>query len=139
MVTFDPKVFTQLHIDIARNSTDDFNLFHDSKNWHKIKDNPFQGPITLGFQLESLLEDKILEFRHRANEQDLIRQHALHFSNYQFTFASAIKAGQSIEIEIKPSQFKAEPNPVLSNRVVVKSDGQMALLGYKPWIMNAMA
>lgn len=131
MVTFDPNVFSQLHIDVARNSTDDFNLFHDSKNWHKIKDNPFQGPITLGFQLESLLEGKVFEFRHQANEQELIHQHALHFSNYQFTFANAIKAGQSIEVEIKPSQFKMEPNPVLSNRIMVKSDGHMALLGYK--------
>lgn len=26
-------VFSQLHIDLARNSTDDFNLFHDSKNY----------------------------------------------------------------------------------------------------------
>jgi hypothetical protein len=124
-------VFSQLHIDVARNSTDDFNLFHDSKNWHKIKQNPFQGPITLGFQLESLIEDKIAEFRHQADEQDLIDQHSLHFSNYQFSFANAIKAGQVIEVEIKPSQFKPLPSPLLSNRIMVKCDGNLSLLGYK--------
>lgn len=124
-------IFTQLHIDVARNSTDDFNLFHDSKNWHKIKNNPFQGPITLGFQLESLVEGKVFEFRRSANEQALISQHRLHFSNYQFAFANAIKAGQAIEVDIKPSQFKQEPKPILSNRIMVKSDGNLALLGYK--------
>ena len=124
-------VFSQLHIDLARNSTDDFNLFHDSKNWHKIKQNPFQGPITLGFQLESLMEDKIAEFRHQADEQGLIDQHSLHFSNYQFSFANAIKAGQVIEVEIKPSQFKPLPSPLLSNRIMVKCDGNLSLLGYK--------
>jgi len=124
-------VFTQLHIDVARNSTDDFNLFHDSKNWHKIKNNPFQGPITLGFQLESLIEGKVSEFREQANEQSSIAEHGLHFSNYQFSFANAIKAGQALDVEIKPSQFKQTPIPTLSNRIMVKSDGNLALLGYK--------
>jgi len=32
MYEIDVDVFTQLHIDVARNSTDDFNLFHDSKH-----------------------------------------------------------------------------------------------------------
>ena len=45
--------------------------------------------------------------------------------------ANAIKAGQLVEVEIKPSQFKSEPKPVLSNRIMVKSDGNLALLGYK--------
>ncbi|PPD35071.1 MAG: hypothetical protein CTY19_02930 [Methylomonas sp.] len=124
-------IFTQLHIDVARNSTDDFNLFHDSKNWFKIQGNPFEGPITLGFQLESLIEGKINAFRQLANEQELIKQHDLHFSNYQFTFANVIKAGQIIEVEIKASQFKQLPVPVLSNRIMVKSNTNLALLGYK--------
>jgi len=131
MYEISADVFTQLHIDVARNSTDDFNLFHDSKHWHKIKDNPFQGPITLGFQLESLVEDKISRFRRLANEQDLLVQQGLHFSNYQFAFANAVKAGQLLEVEIKPSQFKSQPAAVLSNRIMVKSDGNLALLGYK--------
>ncbi|MGY6274402.1 hypothetical protein [Methylomonas sp. MgM2] len=124
-------VFTQLHIDIARNSTDDFNLFHDNKNWHKIKNNPFKGPITLGFQLESLIEDKLRDYRRQADEQALIDEQGLYFSNYQFSFANAIKAGQVLDVEIKASQLKREPAPTLSNRIMVKSDGKLALLGYK--------
>jgi hypothetical protein len=38
----------------------------------------------------------------------LIDQHSLHFSNYQFSFAIAIKAGQVIEVEIKPSQLSPD-------------------------------
>jgi len=124
-------VFSQLHIDVARNATDDFNLFHDSKNWHKIKDNPFQGPITLGFQLESFIEGKLAQYRRQANEWEVIKEQGLSFSNYQFSFASAIKAGQFVELEIKPSQFKQQPNPMLSNRIMLKSDANLALLGYK--------
>lgn len=131
MYEISSDVFTQLHIDVARNATDDFNLFHDSKHWHKIKDNPFQGPITLGFQLESLVEGKLADFRRAANEQALIIQHKLIFSNYQFSFANAIKAGQFVEVEIKPSQFKNTQSPVLSNRILVKSDSNLALLGFK--------
>lgn len=124
-------VFTQLHIDIARNSTDDFNLFHDPHKWQRIKDNPFGGPISLGFQLESLIEGRIARFRAGREEAGLIGQHALHFSNYQFSFANAVKPGQILQVEIKDSQFKAEPEPVLSNRIVVKADGNLALMGYK--------
>ncbi|MCQ8128739.1 hypothetical protein [Methylomonas rivi] len=131
MYEMSSDVFTQLHIDVARNATDDFNLFHDSKHWHKIKDNPFQGPITLGFQLESLVEGKLADFRRAADELDLIGRHKLNFSNYQFSFANAIKAGQFVEVEIKPSQFKNAPSPMLSNRIMVKSDSNLALLGFK--------
>lgn len=123
--------FSQLHIDIARNSTDDFNLFHDSRNWHKIKDNPFNGPITLGFQLESLLEGKIAAFRRQADEESVQVLQQLHFSNYQCNFVNAVKAGQALLVEIKPSQFKTEPEPVLSNRVTVKSNAELVLLGFK--------
>lgn len=123
--------FTQLHIDVARNSTDDFNLFHDSRNWSKIKGNPFQGPITLGFQLESLIEGKVRQFRRLKNEDVLIERHGLCFSNYQFSFANVIKAGQLVEVEIKPTQFKPLPKPMISNRITVKCDGILALVGYK--------
>ena len=126
-----PDVFSQLHIDIARNSTDDFNLFHDNRRWQQINGNPFAGPITLGFQLESLIEGKIAEYRREHGEQALLSEYGLNFSNYQFAFINAIKPGQSIDVDIKTSQFKAEPAPVLSNRIAVKADGELALTGYK--------
>ncbi|OQW72728.1 MAG: hypothetical protein BVN35_13795 [Proteobacteria bacterium ST_bin11] len=123
--------FGQLHIDIARNSTDDFNLFHDSRKWQNIHGNPFNGPITLGFQLESLIEGKIADYRRQHGEEKLIAEQKLNFSNYQFSFANAIKPNQAIEVDIKESVFKQEPSLSLSNRVIVKADGKLALTGYK--------
>ncbi|WGS86436.1 hypothetical protein [Methylomonas sp. UP202] len=125
------EIFSKLHIDVARNSTDDFNLFHDSKKWGRINRNPFAGPIVMGFQLESLVEGKVADFRRELGEERLIAEHGLHFSNYQFTFANAVKPGQHVAVEIKQSQFKLEPEPVLSNRIAVKADGGLALMGFK--------
>ncbi len=120
--------FQQLHVDVARNATDDFNLFHDPHKWRRIRQNPFEGPIVLGFQLESLIEGIITGFRQRNQESAQLERDGFCFSNYQFTFANAIKPGQQVVVEIKPSQFK---NNVLSNRVVVKTNGQLALMGHK--------
>lgn len=131
MNSIKPDVFSQLHIDIARNSTDDFNLFHDPHKWQRIKDNPFDGPISLGFQLESLIEGKIADYRRQHDEEKLIVEQGLDFSNYQFTFANVIKPGQAIEVDIKESQLKHEPSASLSNRIIVKADGKLALTGYK--------
>ncbi len=124
--------FEQIHIDVARNATDDFNLFHDPHKWLRIKDNPFGGPIVLGFQLESLIEKKIADYRHQNNELALIAGNRLRFSNYQFTFANVVKPGQKVSVEIKQSQFKIiDDNAVLSNRISVKTDGKLALMGFK--------
>lgn len=131
MNTANQDKFSKLHIDVARNSTDDFNLFHDGEKWSQIHGNPFNGPISLGFQLESLIEGKMAEFRRQRDEEALISNHGLSFSNYQFNFANVIKPGQTITVEIKESQFKSEPTPSLSNRIAVKADGNLALMGYK--------
>lgn len=124
--------FQQLHIDVARNATDDFNLFHDPHNWHKIYHNPFGGPIALGFQLESLVENLIRSYRYQNDELKLIQNKALRFSNYQFNFANAVKPGEKVNIEIKKSQLKdLNGSSVLSNRVAVKTNDKLALMGYK--------
>ena len=124
--------FQQIHIDVARNATDDFNLFHDPHKWHEIKDNPFGGPIVLGFQLESFVENMIAHHRVQNNELKVIDKNKLRFSNYQFTFANAVKPEQQVNVDIKKSQIKEiDGEIVLSNRIVVKTDGQLALMGYK--------
>lgn len=125
------ELFNQIHIDVARNATDDFNLFHDSKKWQHINHNPFKGPIVLGFQLESLIEHKVLLYRHCHNENTLINEKKLRFSNYQFSFVNAVKPDQRVSVEIKESKFKEGFNSTLSNRVIIKADGTLALLGYK--------
>jgi len=124
-------VFHQIHIDVARNATDDFNLFHDRNRWLRINRNPFNGPIALGFQVESLLEHKVFLHRKLHKENKLIRDKNLRFSNYQFSFVNAIKPGQVVSVDIKPSRLKENPETILSNRITVKSDGALALLGYK--------
>ncbi len=132
-------VFHQIHIDVARNATDDFNLFHEPVKWQLIENNPFQGPIVLGFQLESLLESHIKKHRKAHNEEGLIEDHRLRFSNYQFNFANAVKPGDHVEIEIKKSQFKVtNDQPILSNRVVVKANDTLTLTGYKKETQNAL-
>ena len=60
--------FHPIHIDVARNATDDFNPFHDKNRWQRVAGNPFSGPILLGFQLECLIEDQLLQYRKRHNE-----------------------------------------------------------------------
>lgn len=124
--------FNQIHIDVARNATDDFNLFHDSQKWSRIFQNPFHGPIALGFQIESLIENKILQHRLVNHENGFIHKHHLNFSNYQFSFANAIKPDQNIAIDIRETQISEDhENPSLSNRVSVKSDKKLALIGFK--------
>jgi hypothetical protein len=124
-------VFSQIHIDVARNATDDFNLFHDRNRWERINRNPFNGPIALGFQVEALLEHKVFLYRKLHKENKLIHDKNLRFSNYQFSFVNAVKPGQVVSVDIKPSKLKEEPETILSNRITVKSDGELALLGYK--------
>jgi len=106
-------------------------LFHDRNRWLRINRNPFNGPIALGFQVESLLEHKVFLHRKLHKENKLIRDKNLRFSNYQFSFVNAIKPGQVVSVDIKPSRLKENPETILSNRITVKSDGALALLGYK--------
>jgi hypothetical protein len=126
-----PLTFLQIHIDAARNSTDDFNLFHDPRKWHRIRGNPFAGPIVLGFQLECLVEDQLRLNRQQTGEAALIESHQLRFSNYQFTFASVVKPGESVQVEIKKSQLRLGENAALSNRVAVKGEHGLVLFGFK--------
>ena len=61
----------------------------------------------------------------------LLESHGLRFSNYQFSFASAVTCGQDISVDIKDSHLRLTGNTTLSNRVSVKKDGKLALIGYK--------
>lgn len=123
--------FQSIHIDAARNSTDDFNLFHDKLKWDRIQGNPFGGPIALGFQLECLIEKQLKDYRTDHNEITLINDYQLRFSNYQFTFANVVRPGEPLTIEIKNSQFKHGENPTLSNRFLMKNPNGLVMIGYK--------
>lgn len=123
--------FQQIHIDVARNATDDFNPFHDKNRWQNITDNPFAGPIVLGFQLECLIENQLRLYRVQQAENAFVEKESLRFSNYEFKFVNVVEANQDISIVIKPSQLKAGDNPTLGNRVSLKTNGKLAVTGYK--------
>lgn len=129
--TQEAPCFEQLHIDVARNATDDFNPFHDKLRWKNIRQNPFAGPIVLGFQLESLIESRIRRYREIQGEPDLIRDLLLGYSHYEFRFAGAVEVGKAIEISIRKSRLSRGDSPVLSNRVSLYAGGRLALTGYK--------
>jgi hypothetical protein len=123
--------FAPIHIDVARNATDDFNPFHDKNRWQKIVGNPFTGPILLGFQLECLIENQIRLYRKQKQEQQLLAKEGLVFSNYEFKFVNAVLPMQEIEVLIKEAQFKPGDNTSLGNRISLKADGKLAVAGYK--------
>ncbi|MBL4630186.1 MAG: hypothetical protein JKY14_03180 [Paraglaciecola sp.] len=123
--------FDFVHIDVARNATDDFNLFHDKKQWHQIVSNPFGGPIALGFQLECYIEDYINQYREQNDELKSIQQHQLKFSNYSFNFAGVARPNDNLTAIIKKSRLTSNTTTVLSNRVVIKKDQGIVLIGFK--------
>lgn len=123
--------FMQIHIEAARNSTDDFNLFHDKNKWQRISGNPFGGPIVLGFQLECLVEYLIRNYRIHKHETLILHDQHLNFSNYQFTFANVVHPNEPVSVEIKKSRYKPHEPSVLANRIVMKSDQGIVLTGFK--------
>ena len=58
-----------------------------------------------------------------------IERHALHFSNYQLTFADALAPDQPFYVEIKPTLVQSAP-PSLANRVVIRTDERIVMIGY---------
>lgn len=123
--------YQQIHIDVARNATDDFNPFHDQNKWHRVHGNTFGMPIVLGFQIEALIEYLVTLFRERAGEQALIDRHHLHFSNFQFNFADVVRPGEPFHIEIKNTVNRISESGQLANRIAVKKQGGLVLLGFQ--------
>lgn len=123
--------FQQIHIEVARNASNDFNLFHDKHKWLQITHNPFKGPIVLGFQLNTLIEYQIRQYREAHHENKIIEENRLRYSNYQITFINAIRPHHAIELKIKKTLIKTIPELTLANRVTIKSDGRTVLLGFK--------
>lgn len=114
---------TQLHIDIARNATDDFNLFHDPMRWHLIKGNPFQGTIALGFQLGLFAETQINQGASTIKPR--------RYSVYEFTFVNPAKEGDELNLLVKPSRVsRNEQGEQESQRVILKASGKPSLMGF---------
>lgn len=124
-------LFTQMHIDAARFSTDDFNPFHDKNRWQQIAGNPFDSPLVLGFQLGMLIEDQLRQYRQAHDEERLIDQHGLRYSNYQFDFVSPVLPGEEVTLEIRPSVLVTTPTTLLRNRLLLRVGQRTALIGQK--------
>lgn len=124
-------IFDQIHIEVARNASDDFNLFHDKRKWLQITHNPFKGPIVLGFQLNTLIEYQMRLYREAQHEDQIIAENQLYFSNYQITFVNALRPRQELVLDIKKTLINTIPELTLANRVAIKSQGKTILLGYK--------
>lgn len=123
--------FEQIHIEVARAASDDFNLFHDKHKWLQITHNPFKGPIVLGFQLNTMIEYQMRLYREAQHEDRIIEENQLRFSNYQITFVNALRPRQDAELNIKKTLITTIPDLTLTNRIAIKSQGKTILLGYK--------
>ncbi|MCG5524436.1 hypothetical protein LRB11_05755 [Ectothiorhodospira haloalkaliphila] len=127
-VSADEQVYQQIHLDVARNATDDFNPFHDADKWHRIHQNPFGGPIVLGFQMECLAEYRVTRHRIMDTTDD---DPPAAFRNYQFTFAGVLRTDEPFRMEIKPTKRASTPDGgwMRSNRVVVRKADGLVLIG----------
>jgi hypothetical protein len=124
-------IFDQIHIEVARNASDDFNLFHDKHKWLQITHNPFKGPIVLGFQLNTLIEYQMRLYREAQHEDQIIAENQLRYSNYQITFVNALRPKQEVTLDIRKTLINTIPELTLTNRVAMKANGKTILLGYK--------
>ena len=123
--------FKQIHIEAARNASDDFNLFHDKHKWLQITHNPFKGPIVLGYQLNTLIEYQMRLHREAHHENKIIEENNLRFSNYQITFVNALRPGVPFDLTIKKTLIKTIPQLTIGNRLAIKSANETILLGFK--------
>ncbi len=125
-------ILSQIHIEAARNSTDDFNLFHDKNRWNWVEKNPFHGPIALGFQLGCFIENRVKMFRQDVKEEYQVDDVVLPYSLYELTFAGVVKPGDELSVDIKGSRTSSKEGvQTLSNRVLLKANGKAVLLGFK--------
>lgn len=127
-------VMSQMHIEAARNSTDDFNLFHDKNRWQQIADNPFKGAIALGFQLGCFVEDQITQIVPNPFSvlPDEKRREEFRFSQYELTFAGSVGVGDHLSIVVKPGRYSENGNnSSISHRIALKANNKTVMLGYK--------
>ncbi|MFI3135638.1 MAG: hypothetical protein QX197_02560 [Methylococcaceae bacterium] len=130
-MSIEPFTFEQIHIEVARNASDDFNLFHDKHKWLQITHNPFKGPIVLGYQLNTLIEYQMRLYREAHHEDKVIAENNLRISNYQITFVNAVRPRTPVYLDIKKTLINTIPILTLGNRIAMKSDGKTVLLGFK--------
>jgi acyl dehydratase len=118
--------FQQLHVDVARSATDDFNPFHDPHRWHCIQGNRYGGPIVLGFQLVALA-DHLID-RQRESEA-LGLSPTCRYSNYDVRFAQAVLPGEVFRADVRPTLRKSGTEGVSTRVILRKEEGSLILRG----------
>ncbi|HIE56435.1 MAG TPA: hypothetical protein EYP90_14910 [Chromatiaceae bacterium] len=121
--------FSQLHIDVARNATDDFNPFHDSVKWRQIQDNPFEGPIALGFQLETLLAESVERRRKEEAGDQAVIEMEYPYRRYSFTFAGVVRAEERVLVDVRPGRIRRGREAKISHRVALRKQGRVVVMG----------
>lgn len=121
---------TQLHIDVARNATDDFNPFHDPQRWENIRHNPFGSPIVLGFQLVALAMDRVAQHREAAQQPHGLLTDGPAFTVLRFSFTGAVRAGTALEVQVRRTNDRLAGEGEISNRILIRDEhGSAVLLG----------
>ena len=125
----DQVSFNQLHVEMARNATGDFNPFHDAIKWQLIRNNRFGAPIVLGFQLEMLLAHAVAQQRREALANGSQPLPVPRFGCYRFTFAEAVRVGEPVEVEVKAAHLGRRHGGTIGNRVFLRKEGRTAVAG----------
>lgn len=122
--------FEQIHVDVARFSTDDFNPFHDSGKWRRIAGNPFAGPLVLGFQCEALIEGLIAHLPNYQEDEAFAVAQALTWTHYEFTFVSPLMPGERFVARARAGRRKRTPTPSIAHRILVQTADRPVLTGF---------
>lgn len=121
----------QMHIEAARNATDDFNLFHDKTRWDWINPNPFGGPIALGFQLACFVEHQVSKLRQSLDQRLQSQLHDLTYSNVELNFASVARPGDTLSLLPRVGKSRGEGKEFsYTNRFAVQANERKILLGH---------
>ncbi|MGH8596399.1 MAG: hypothetical protein ACREXT_07065 [Gammaproteobacteria bacterium] len=120
--------YSALHIDVARFATDDFNPFHDKHKWSRIAENPYGGPIVLGFQLTAYAAHAV-----RMQSDDAAR--ALRYTHLRVTFANAVRIDDVVTLKINPPQW-ADDRHQVSHRIALRTPRSLALTGHLRYLQR---
>jgi|GEM_PF-5923434 len=129
--------FTQSDVDTVRSISDDANPIHDPEKWSKVQNNPFDGPIVLGFQL--------VELAARATSSPLLHQaqcakksrppsRRTVINRYRVTFLNAVKANETVDIKASATRH-LDCGVTTRQRFVARSGSSIVLKGYREIVM----
>lgn len=122
--------FEQIHVNVARFSTDDFNPFHDPGKWRQIAGNPFAGPLVLGFQCEALIESLIAHLPNQREDEAFAVEQGLIWTHYEFTFVSPLLPGEPFTASARAGRRKLAPMPSIAHRILVRTSDRPVLTGF---------